>query len=38
MDEGEIREFGVLLYEKFESEYKNPTVGPFFMYGDVKLE
>lgn len=38
MDEGEIREFGVLLYEKFETEYKNPTVGPFFMYGDVKLE
>lgn len=35
MDEKEIIEFGTILYKKYNSQYNNPTVGQFYMHGDL---
>lgn len=37
MTDQNIIEFGTLLYEKFEIQYKNPTVGNLHMHADLRI-
>jgi hypothetical protein len=37
MTSQDLLDYGNLLYTKFESQYKNPTVGNLFMHADLRV-